>query len=250
MDNTWTIAEEYTLPSKGKLYNKEINPNIKLASMTTEHEMRRLAHTDTPYKVMAEIIDDCMVTKPGISAYDMCIGDYQFLLHKLRIVTYGPNYKISTICPYCNNVKTDDINLEDLEVFEYTDDIKDLMSVTLPKTGKIINLKVQTPRLLEDVERRKREFIKKNPGGADPSFLYLLESLIDKVDGEVVDPVRLSSFVRKLPMADTNAIIQTAEKLNSKVGINTVLENDCPVCGVDYKSNFPITSEFFRPTIS
>ena len=249
MDNNWTIAESYTLPSKGRVYKQQVNPDIKIASMTTEHEMRRLAHTDTPYKAMADIIDDCLVVKPGISAYDMCIGDYQFLLHKLRIVTYGSKYPITTVCPYCNTINTNEIDLESLEVFEYDDAIKDLMSVTLPRTKKVIDLRMQTPRLLESVELKKKEFIKKNPNGADQSLVFLLESLIDKVDNQVLDTVQLSSFIRKLPMADTNAIMQTAEKLNSKVGINTILENECSVCGVDYKSNFPITSEFFRPTV-
>ena len=31
----YIIAEDYTLPSKGKVYNKEINPHIKIRSMTT-----------------------------------------------------------------------------------------------------------------------------------------------------------------------------------------------------------------------
>ena len=79
----YTIAERYTLPSHGLLYDKEINPEIKLRSMTVRDEMKRLSPvTDgTIYRNMAEIIDSCLVEKPGISAYDLCVGDYQFLLH-------------------------------------------------------------------------------------------------------------------------------------------------------------------------
>ena len=70
--NEFTIANEYTLPSKGKVYNKEININFKLRSMTTVEEMKRLNHSDKPNKNIAEIIDDCLVEKIGISAYDLC----------------------------------------------------------------------------------------------------------------------------------------------------------------------------------
>ena len=72
----------------------KVNPNIKIRSMTTEEEMKRLGYTEQPYKMLSEIIDDCLVDKPGISTYDMCLGDYEFLLHKLRVVTYGSDYKI------------------------------------------------------------------------------------------------------------------------------------------------------------
>ena len=78
---TYTIKEDFTLPSHGKLYDTQINDNISLRSMTTLEEMKRLAPSEHPYKMMSEVIDDCLIDKPGISAYDMCIGDYQFLLY-------------------------------------------------------------------------------------------------------------------------------------------------------------------------
>ena len=64
----YTIAERYTLPSHGSVSDKEVNPEIKLRSMTVRDEMKRLAPvTDgTIYRNMAEIIDNCLVEKPGI----------------------------------------------------------------------------------------------------------------------------------------------------------------------------------------
>ena len=78
----YTIAEEYELPSKGKVYSKEVNPKVKLRSMTTEEEMKRLGHSPYVYKMFSELIDDCLVEKPNISTYDMCLGDYQYLFYK------------------------------------------------------------------------------------------------------------------------------------------------------------------------
>ena len=87
-----TIQEEYSLPSKGMLYGKSFDPLVKLRSMTVAEEMKRLTATDYPYKNMSEIIDDCIINKLPISTYDMCLGDYQYLLHRLRVVTSGPDY--------------------------------------------------------------------------------------------------------------------------------------------------------------
>ena len=50
MEN-YTIAETFTLPSKGKVYqNNLVVPTFKIASMTTNHEMRRLAPSEFQYK--------------------------------------------------------------------------------------------------------------------------------------------------------------------------------------------------------
>ena len=245
-----TITGAYTLPSLGKVYSREINPNVTLRSMTTEEEMKRLNPSDRPYKVIADIIDDCLIDKPGISAYEMCLGDYQFLLHKLRIVTYGSTYSLSSTCPYCGSVNSGKINLEQMEVLTHTDDLNKYFELDLPKTNHHITLRMQTPHMLDDISIRAKEIRKKSPNmTGDPAFLLTVESLIDTVDGISLDAVKKSEFARKLPMMDTNYIISYAEKLNERIGLNTTLDIVCDVCGLDYKSSFRTTSEFFRPTI-
>jgi len=247
----YTISGQYTLPSLGKVYNgKEVNPNITIRAMTVEEEMRRLNPSERPYKTMASIIDDCLVDKPGISAYDMCMGDYQFLLHRLRVVTYGNDYKITTICPYCGTQNTDTIKLNDMEVFTYNKDIAKYFDIVLPLSGKHIHLKMQTPRILDDITIQVKELKKKSPTmSGDPAFLFNLESLIDTVDGEHYDTVQLQSWLRKLPMGDANFILQCSQKLNDKIGLNLNLSNTCNTCTLEYKTKFRSTNEFFRPNL-
>lgn len=251
MNSNLTLVESYTLPSQGKVYNNvKVNPCIKLRSMTTNEEMKRLSHSDKPYAVIAEIIDDCLVENPGISAYDMCLGDYQFLLHRLRVVTYGNKYNTVTKCPYCYSTNEKAINLDDIEVREYTADIEKYMEFDLPITKKHIRIRMQTPRMLDFVATKTKEFNKKSKSSSgDAAFLFTIQTLIDTVDGERLDPIRLEEFVRKLPMMDTNYIIKYSDKLNEKVGINPILETDCDYCGLTYKNPFRITSEFFGPSI-
>lgn len=248
MENNYTIAESYTLPSKGRVYSQKVNPEIKIRSMTTEEEMKRLAHSDSPYKLLSEIIDDCLVEKPGISAYDMCIGDYQFLLHKLRIVTYGPDYKIETACPMCGNITKETINLESLNIVEYSEDFDNCLSINLPKTQKHLELKLQTPRMLDEISRKTKELLKKSPNmSSEPAILFTLQSVISTVDGEKYDSVKLESFIRRLPMVDTNYILKSLEKIN--LGIDTVINCSCNKCGYTHDRVFPITGEFFGPSI-
>ena len=250
-NKNYSIAEEYTLPSLGKVYTQNVNPVVKIRSMTTEEEMRRLAPSDKNYKNICEIIDECLVENPGISSYDMCLADYQFLLHKLRVVTYGSDYHITTVCPHCFSEKDDIIDLEQLKVTNYdNNDFTSLTEFTLPKTQKNIKLRMQTPRIVDDINTRAKELKKKSRNQAgEPAFLFTIESLIDTVDGVKLDPVKREDFVRALPMMDTNYIIRYAEKLVESFGLETKLSFSCPICGLDYNSSFPITSEFFGPSI-
>jgi uncharacterized pyridoxamine 5'-phosphate oxidase family protein len=70
------IVETLSLPSKGMIYEEDVNPEIQLSSMKTKHEMLRLSATEESQKIMAQIVDDCIVNDMGISSYDLCLGDF------------------------------------------------------------------------------------------------------------------------------------------------------------------------------
>ncbi|WP_300924718.1 hypothetical protein [uncultured Clostridium sp.] len=244
----YTIAESYTLPSKGLVYEQKVNPNIKIRSMTTEEEMKRLAYSELPYKMLTEIIDDCLIEKPGIPVYDLCLSDYTFLLHKMRIVTYGSDYKVQHICPYCGQLNKQTIDLNTLEVSEYSADMDKYLHITLPQCKKHIDLKLQTPRILDEIKLNSDERKKKSPDmKSEPAILFTVVSMIEKVDGEVLDKFKLEAFVRKLSMRDVNYIAQSISKIS--FGIADDVECKCSNCGSNYQIPFPITSEFFGPSI-
>ena len=155
----YTISETFVLPSKGKIYNSVV-PEVRLRSMSTMEEMKRLSPTDTPYKTMSEIIDDCLIDDIGISSYDLCIGDYLFLLHRLRVVTYGSKYTLTSICPFCGCENTDTIDLLDIPIKEYDEENEKYRSFILPTSGKEILLKYQTPRMVDTVELKVKELKK------------------------------------------------------------------------------------------
>ena len=248
--NDYTIAETYILPSLGKIYNTEINPQVTLTSMTTAQEQKRLAVSDFPYKMLCEIIDDCIVDDIGMSSYDMCIGDYQFLLYKLRTVTYGPEYKMDVRCPYCGYSRIESINLDDLRRLEYSEDLDKYREFVLPKTEAKIYLNIQTPRMLDNNLDKVREFKKKFPTAADPTLIYLLKSLINTVDGVKPDPLKIEEWIKKLPMADVNTIVTYAEKMNNSIGLDTDLLIKCDICGLVHSSRLTISQEFFRPALN
>ncbi len=247
----YSIAEEYVLPSRGKVYSENVNPIVKIRSMTTEEEMKRLAPSERAYKNICEIIDDCLVENPGISSYDMCLADYQFLLQKMRVVTYGADYPTSTVCPFCKTENEKVVDMSAMEVVEYDpDELAKYIEFVLPQTKKHIRIKLQTPRMIDDVNEQTKDARKRMKNSTvDSAFLFTLQALIETVDGEVMDPIRKEDFVRKLPMMDTNYILKHAQKLVESFGVKNTVDYTCSLCGLDYTSSFRVTSEFFGPSV-
>lgn len=246
----YTLTGNYTLPSLGKVYNVDVNPNVKIRSMTVAEEMKRLNSSDRPYKNLADIIDDCLVDKPGISSYDMCLGDFQYLLHKLRVVTYGTKYRLSSKCPYCGFDNVGEIDLNEMSVSSYTDEVEKYFDIELPVSKNRVRLRMQTPRMLDDINVRVKEITSKRKSSSkDSAFLLNIESVIDTVDGSKLDVFKKSDFVKQLPMADINYILASVNKINELIGLDMTLNATCDFCGLDYDSPFRITPEFFRPSI-
>ena len=243
------IAETFTLPSLGKVYEEDVNPEVILSSMTTKHEMLRLSANEDNQKLMSDIIDDCIQNDIGISAYDMCLADYQFLLYKLREVTFGNEYEMVGICPYCGSRNDIPLDLDDLRVNEFDDSILELMEIELPKSESVVTITMQTPRMLDTINRQVRQARKKMKSKENPYILYSMLNAIISKDGEDFDQIKEEQWLRNLPMADTNMIIGNISKLNSSFGLDLSVDHICDACGEEIIVPFRVNETFFRPTV-
>lgn len=246
----YTIMEGYELPSKGLIYDKKVNPHVELRSMTGRDEMKRLAPSTTPLKTLADIIEGCMIEKPAIHVYDMALADYEYLLHKLRIVTYGPDYKMVLRCPECGESFEATANLDELELKDFElSKFEELKTFQLPKSGKTITLKFITPRLLDMIENRAKEMKRKyKDASLDFETRTKLQLCIDSIDGAVKSPIDLETIVDNLPALDVQKILNNIDKLNQSFGLNTEINLNCSKCGGEVLTFFRFGPEFFRPT--
>ena len=244
-----TIVENYTLPSKGLIYKTPFNPEITLRSMTLAEEMRRLQISEDAYRPMSEVIDDCIETKLPISSYDMCLGDYQFLLHKLRTVTYGPEYKISVVCPTCGERNDLTISLDDLKPITVPENYQELTEIKLPRSGDTVKIKFQTPRILDTIVSERKEMKKQYPElKGDPAMLITIQNAVEEVNGRKMSKLGIQEYINNLPMMDVQYLIQGIDKLTSCIGIDPTINFTCKECGVAGQASFRFTSEFFTPT--
>lgn len=247
----YTIAEGCTLPSKGLIYkNAKVDAQVELRCMTTRDEMKRLSPSNSQFKKLADIIEGCMIEKPKIHVYDMALGDYEFLLHKLRIVSYGPNYKMNVPCNYCGRTFEGETDLEQLTIKEFDEEkFESLKTFTLPKSGDTVTIRFQTPRMLDEIEAKTRELQRKfKDAEVDFSTLVLLQTIIDEVNGKKLDPMKAENYINKMPAMDMLKIINNLDELNACIGIDNSLDVECTHCGGEVHTFFRFGPEFFRPT--
>ena len=246
----YTIMEGYELPSKGKIYTENVNPHIELRSMTARDEMKRLSPSSTPLKTLADIIVGCCIETPAIHVYDMSLGDYEFLLHKLRIVTYGEDYKVALRCPECGEVIETITKLDQLGIKEYNEEeIKELQTFTLPKSNRLVTLNFLSPRMVEEMEVKVKD-MKRRYKSVTIDFETLVRLLvnIDLIDGEKKSETELENIITNLPALDLQKILNNIDKLNQKIGLDNILYLTCPKCGEEVTTFFRFGPEFFRPT--
>lgn len=246
----YTIMEGYELPSKGRIYDKEVNPHIELRSMTARDEMKRLSPSTTPLKTLADIIEGCCIEKPSIPVYDMCVGDYEYLLHRLRAVTYGEQYSLVCQCSECHEIVEAEADLSALEVREFDEDLYNNFKVfTLTTSDTIIELKNQTPRLLEEIEARTKDMRRKFKNATIDFDTYCkLICSIATVNGARKNQLEMESFINSLSARDMQKILNNIDLLGRQIGLNNLLYITCPKCGAEIKTFFRYGSEFFRPT--
>lgn len=246
----YTICEGSELPSKGLIYDKPVASHVELRSMTARDEMKRLSPNTSQFKTLADIIESCMIEKPAIHVYDMALGDYEYLLHRLRIVTYGDEYKLYLRCPHCGEEFDPVAHLEELRIKEFDlDKFNEARTITLPKCGKTVTIKFQTPRMLDEIEAKTKEMKRKfKEATIDFNLLVLLESVIDTIDGVKPSGPNLETFINQLPALDMMKIVNSVDTLNSLVGLDNLLTVDCDKCGGEVRTSFRFGSEFFRPS--
>ena len=254
-NENYTISETFTLPSLGKIYDEPINPEVELRSMTTRDEMRRTAPSEHAYKPLCDMIEGCMVgNKPKIHVYDMCLGDFVFLLHKIRIVTYGSEYHLKVRCPNCQKIVSGVTDLKNETVFEWDDKLLENLEITLPKSGHKVKLRYTTPRMLDEIQAEKNRRIQKAQaaGGdidVDLGLSLTVQYLIDTVDGSPMTPSKKETFVDSMLAYDLKYLLAKSEEINERIGLDTKIVVKCESCGYDVVTSFRLEPEFFSPAL-
>lgn len=248
-DSRVPIHETHDLPSRGIVYGDIIPGQVTLRAMSTLEEKMRLAGTGM--SIIPSIIKRCITSPVGIDTFRMKLFDIEYLMYKLRIVTYGPDYKITLACPYCGESFDVTVDLDSIPVNEVPDDFKEPFEIgPLPISGDIIESKILCINDYIEIEKEAKRIRNKFPDyEGDPEFIVGLEKRILTVNGEDLQRTgKLRRYVENMHARDLRFFSSKYDKISSGYGMDLSMLDICPRCGKDVEYTLPVTDEFFRPT--
>lgn len=251
------------LPSRGLVYSPDHplcnETEIPFKPMTAVHEnilaSKALIKKGT---VIPVLIKACMVDQ-SIDPGTLVLGDRAAILLAIRISGFGPEYRVSTVCPSCGHtwVHTFDLSLVELKMLD-TNPVKsneNLFEFILPSDKKTtIQFSLLTDadefEMMETAMRRKKVLNKHGVGTSalevDTRVTDELRKMIKSVNGNS-DGEYISNFVNSMRVSDSRAFRKYVSDISPGVEMEQTVA--CINCGDADDHKIILTTEFFWPSM-
>ena len=219
----WVDVE---LPSRG-FANKGVG-TVQIRPFTFEDEkiLRSISNIKEGAGVVTKLITRCL---KGIEYPELLIVDKNYLLYKLRAMSYGEDYNIKATCQECTYESHLTVGLNDLPV-NYAESIEDLQGkITLPDSGVEVEFHTLTT---------KDEGLLDKPS----EIMDNLWRFIKAINGHSGRSVT-QGFVAGTTAKDISTIRNAI--FNDEVGMQTLVNFVCKDCGNHSALDLPINESFF-----
>ena len=240
------------LPSGGRLYDKVtsdpevLNGFIRLRQMTIKEEeilsTSRFAKTGSTTRM---IISRCIDS--AIDAKDVLLFDSNYLLFRLRQISYGDEYSFELQCTntLCERKFQHKVIISKLKFETLPKDFTEPITVKLPKSKYTVF--VLLPRLYHSEEIYMRNTNrKKNSDDEDKRLvdnIYVITVDILDPEGTSIPKGEWEEFLNSLPSIDRATITKATD---FTTGVDRLSNVVCPYCESDYSGTIPIGPDFFR----
>jgi len=235
------------LPSLGITYGDKLKDGlISLYPIRAFEEKLLMGMRGSGLDRINALLKSCIAS--DIDPLDLLVTDRLFILAYLKIISYGPNTKISVTCTKesCKSKFDKVVDLEkELDVKYLSEVFKEPFSVILPVSGEVVELRLirgsdelRLSRLNENFKRSNNKLT------VNPIYIYQLIAPIVSVNGEKLSDEELFSWCENLIGRDSQTLQQ--ELLRWDSGISTEFSVTCANCGTEMMVELP-TDTFFRP---
>jgi hypothetical protein len=244
------IQEKYTIPSGGKIYKDENIPaEFTLRAMTTMEEKLRLSASGG--QILPELVKSCVVSPEKVDTKTLKLFDLEFLIYKLRIVTYGPEYKIQVGCNKCGRIFDNTVDLDKLPVKSLPDEFEEPFIIgPLPVSGDKLSCRLLSSHDFENISNDCNHLIEKFPKYiGDPSMIIDWDYKIVSKNGEPVkSTLDTQKYIESMHARDFQYLDSKYKQVADGFGLDLNCTAVCPHCGEEVHYVLPVNDEFFRPT--
>ncbi len=241
-------TNEVMLPTKGLIYDEslKIPEKVTIRAMTTKEEKMLLGSTND---AVEHIIKACVENPKNLPIDKMVSADVTNLLVDLRILTYGPEYKMYFVCDSCSRKNTISIDLTDLYNRFLPDDFIEPIEIKLPRSGDVLGVKLLRGEDFKAIEKWSRAIEKRTKAvdlKGDITYTLRIAKYIKTIDGKEVNDEAALQYAEQMIGGDSAhfwAVIDGIE-----LGYDVNLVQDCMYCNAENEFLMPVTKEFFRPS--
>lgn len=257
MSTEYNFTQEVTLPSQG-LLNPEI-PEGKVVQrcMMVADQKFLSGSNQSASSAINQLIQRTTISPDGFDISKLTPADSLYLLFKLRILSYGKDYKFRARCPECGKKIDISVDLSELPVELLDTDYEDKLEVKLPVKGDTAYLRVLNNGDLEEINKEIKRRKKRNEND-ESEYVLRIASIIQKIDLKEPNKDGLKSLTRSLDieryvesLTDLDASTIIAKRDSVNFGIVPTVEHVCKECGeyIDVGVTFS-SGGFFRPSTS
>lgn len=237
------------LPSGGKFYRTEDEDikkgKIKIYPLTVrEEEILSTPRYIIDGTATIKALDNCI--ESDISATDLLMYDYVYLLFYLRKISFGNEYKFRITCDNCGHEFINVLKISEIEFKKLPKDFKEPYKIDLPisKYTVILSMpRVKHVREFDDLQSKLTAKEREVYSGISDMFTIRTSAILDN-EGNMLDKEDWAEFYSSIPALDRKELGIHAS-IDS--GVNEVMNNvRCPNCDSVVGGSIPMTDDFFR----
>lgn len=241
------IQETVTLPSHGRVYDQDLKipETVTIRAMTTLEEKIRLS-SNNGFITIPKILERCIEEEFDTS--QLKVFDLMYLMYRLRVVTYGSEYKVAVTCPHCGNRSTISVNLDTIPVNEVPEDFHEPFEIALPVSKDVLGMRLLTTADYLAISNEGKRIKARSPEYVgDPEMIPTLQYETETKNGEPLTISRSQKYFEDMHARDLLVLNSKYEEVAGKFGMDLLRIETCPVCGEEIRFTLPVTEEFFRP---
>ena len=239
------ITETVNLPTRGLI--KGVPEQIILKAIQRK-DKKKLLMSETNNTLLS-LLQSSIISPKDFNVYNLLPFEADYLLYRLRILTYGSDHTFKSKCPTCGFVNDVEYDLNDVECLPVPDDFSLTFNVPpLPISGVVITCKLLTEGDLVEINKVS-DNLEKNTGNKSAYFDTLWETRIVAINGNKLSPIETTQFLDELNDYDNEYLMEYYNVYSANYGLQTKLHFECDNCHNNVETKMPSIYTFFRPTI-
>ena len=165
----------------------------------------------------------------GASLREVTLADKNFILYKLRQISYGNEYEVVMSCEGCGSKNQLVVKMSSLDVNRATPSMKNPFPVKLPDSEVIVMIREMMA---------KDETIFANPEDLTENLWKIIESVGDYNDRMIIQNFMTQCTARDISYLRNNIF-------TDRMGIDTTVKFRCNTCSQEQSMTLPINESFF-----